>query len=188
MDIDALWKKIQHGDEASLSKLYDMFNTELNRYAMKILKDHFLTQETVHDVFLKIWQNRQSIFSEGDSLKNYLYRTTHNFCIDALKKNKTKKAGMFIVISSEESMSVFENHKDEDYFDEKIENDEIAEAIDSFVEKIPTQRREIFRQSSGEGMTNKEIAEQMRLSESTVRTHLQFARKEIEKFLNSIRH
>ena len=182
MDIDALWKKIQHGDEASFKKLYYEFNPRLYQYAFKMLKDHFLAQETVHDVFLKIWQNRQSIFSEGDSLKNYLYRTTHNLCLDTLKKSKTQKAVIFIVISSEEWMSLFEKHYDDDCFAEKIEMDEIGTAIDLMIEKMPKQRREIFKLCKDKGMSNKEIAEKIGLSESSVRTHLQLARKEIDFF------
>ena len=187
MDTDALWIKIQHDDELSFSNLYDRFKPRLCWYAVTFLKDTFLAEETVHDVFIKIWQSRQSIFSKNNSLINYLLRMTRNLCLDILKKNKTQKAEAIILISSDEWMKLFEKHGKDDWFAEKIEMDETFAAIDLRVEKMPEHRREIFRLSSDEGMNNKEIAEKMRLSDSSVRTHLQLARKEIEIFLNSIR-
>jgi len=187
MNIDILWAKIQQGDEASFKILYRMFQPVLNRYAFHLLKDHFLAEETVNDVFIKIWQNRQSLFSEGDSIKNYLYRVTHNLCLDTLKKTKTTKAEMFIVISSKEWMDLFEKHGNYNCFTEKIEMDEILAIINKIVERMSEQRREVFKLKIDEEMSTKEIADQMDLTESTVRSHLQFARKEIIKKLNSIR-
>jgi len=139
-------------------------------------------------MFFLLWKNRQLIFSEDDLLKNYLYRILHNMCLDVLKKNKTQKARTFIVISAEGCMSLFEKYCAEGCFLEKIESDEIMVVIDKIIEKMPKQRRKILRLFRDTGMSNKEIAVQMGLSESTIRTHLQLARKEIENFLNSIRH
>ena len=184
MSIDQLWANIQQGDEDSFRILYWMIQPWLNRCAFNLLKDWFLAEETVDDVFLKALENRQTIISKDGSLKNYLYQATHNLCLDRLKKKKTQKAGVCI---AEEGMNLFEKQSDDDDLSEKIEMDEIAEAIDRMVEKMPERRRKVFRLSWIEGMENKEIAEQMRVAESTVRTHLQFAREEIEKFLNSIR-
>ena len=188
MNTDALWTNIRQGCEVSFETLYDKFQSRLNRYAVNLQKDRFLAEEIVNDMFFLLWKNRQSIFSEDDSLKNYLYRILHNMCLDVLKKNKTQKARTFIVVSAEGCMSLFEKYGVEDCFSEKIESDEIMAAIDKIVEKMPKQRRKILRLFRDNGVSNKEIAEQMRLTESTVRTHLQLARKEIENFSNSIRH
>ena len=92
MNIDALWSNIQKGNEAPFTILYKKFQPGLIRYAFILLNDHSLAEEIVDDVYLKIWQNRQSIFfSESDQLRNYLYCMTRNLCMDRLKEMKTKK-------------------------------------------------------------------------------------------------
>jgi len=188
MDISTLWTRIQQGDEIPFNVLYKKFQPGLKRYAFIFLNDHSLAEEMVDDVYLKILQNRGTLFfSDGDQFRNFLYSATHNMCMDALKKNRTKKAGMITLISSQEWMSLSEKHGDDDCFAEKIEKDELAAAIESMVEKMPEKRRIAFRLKNDEGMTTGEIAEQMGITESTVRSHLQTARKEIEKKLNSIR-
>ena len=58
MDLDALWKKIQQNDEHSFKILFEEFYSGLFRYALQMLKDSFLAEETVLDVFLKVWHIR----------------------------------------------------------------------------------------------------------------------------------
>ena len=189
MNTDALWINVQQDCETSFKTLYSKFQPELNRYAFNLLKDRFFAEEIVNDVFLKTWENRQTIFSENGSLKGYLYHLLHNVCLNVLKKNNTQKSKMFIMVSSSEWMGLFEAHGVvENCFLEKIKWDEIFAVIGAIIEKMPKQRREIFNLFIGTKMSTKEMAVQMGLSESTIRTHLQLARKEIENFLNSIRH
>ena len=185
-DLDSLWTNIQQGCERSFRMLYRMFHPELKSYAYYLLGDNHLAGGTVNDTFMKVLDNRETISSKDGSIKNLLYRVTHRLCLNALKKNKTQKTGVFSLISSEEWINLFEKHGDDNCIIEKMEMDELTEAINKVVEKMPEQRREVFRLSSVEGLANKEIAEQMGIAESTVRTHFQHARKEIEDFLKSI--
>ena len=180
--VEELWRKIQRDDSASFKTLVDYFRPELVRYTFCLTKDLFLAEEIADDEFVKIWEIRKTLlFEDENSLKKFLCIGARNMSLDALKKNKSKKAGICIFLSSEEWKSVLENHENEEYFAEKIETDEIVTEIGKIIEKMPKKRREIFRLSIVEGMSNKKIAKQMGLTESTVRTHIQLAREEIEK-------
>jgi len=182
-DMDAIWDKVQQGDLSSFEILYGTFYPGLCRYAFQLLNDRFIAEETVQDVFLKLWETRHTVFSQGGSLKKYLYRITHNQCINILKKSKTQKAGVIRLVSFDAWAAISEKYGFDEYLIEKIETEETSALVDQIVEQLPPQCREIFRMSRNDEKTNEEIARQMGLSESTVRVQLYRATQRIQKEL-----
>jgi RNA polymerase sigma-70 factor (ECF subfamily) len=183
MNLDATWSKVQQGDLSSFENLYGEFYPGLCQYAFQLLNDRFLAEETVQDIFLKLWETRHNISSQGYSLKKYLYRITHNQCIDALKRNNTKKAKTIRFLSFDTWATISEKYGFDEYLVEKIETEETSVLVDKVVEGLPAQCREIFRLSRNEEKTNEEIAGQMGLSESTIRVQLYRATQKIRKEL-----
>ena len=183
MDVDKIWKRVQQGDVFSFETLHGMFYPGLCGYAFQLLNDRFLAEETVQDVFLQLWDKRRQVFSQGSSLKNYLYLVTHNQCKNILKKNNSKKAGIIRLFSDDTWTMIAEKYGYDEYMIEKLETEETAALIDRVVEQLPAQCREIFRLSRDEEKSNKEIAQQLGLSESTVRVQLYRATQKIQKEL-----
>ena len=181
MSLEAIWKKVQEGDVSSFEVLYGKMFPGMCQYASQLLNDRFLAEETVQDVFLKLWETRRQVFAHGFSLHKYLYRITYNQCMDILKKNKAQKNMFIRLVSSDEWTSISERYGFDDYLIERIEAEETAALIEKVVEQLPTQCREIFRLSRNEEKTNEEIAQQMGLSESTVRVQLYRALRKIRE-------
>ena len=59
----------------------------LSRYTgvFLFLKSKEAREEIVHDVFVKVWENRQSL-SDVQKLKPYLYRVAKNLLLDHLRR------------------------------------------------------------------------------------------------------
>jgi len=180
MNTDELWKKVQRGDLSSFETLYGIFYPGLCRYAFQLLNDHFLAEETVQDVFLKLWETRHHVYSQDSSLKNYLYLITHNQCKNILKKNNSRKAGIIRLFPSDTWTIIAEKYGYDEYLIEKLETEETAAMIDRIVDELPAQCCEIFRMSRDEEKSNAEIAQQLGLSESTVRVQLYRATQKIQ--------
>ena len=181
MNLEVIWKKVQEGDISSFEVLYRKYFSCLCRYASQLLNDRFLAEETIQDIFLKLWETRQQVFVHGGSFRTYLYRITHNQCMDILKKNKTQKNLFIHLPSPDEWAYIAEKYGFDDYVIERLEAEETATLIEQIVEQLPAQCREIFRLSRNEEKTNEEIAQQMGLSESTVRVQLYRAIQKIQK-------
>jgi RNA polymerase sigma-70 factor (ECF subfamily) len=180
VNIETVWKKVREGDLTAFGVLYGKFFSGMCRYAAHLLNDRFLAEETVQDIFLKLWETRGQVYVQGFSLHAYLYRITHNQCMDILKKNKNS---IVRLLPSDEWASIAEKYGYDDYLVERMEADETAAQIDRIVEQLPAQCREIFRLSRNEEKTNAEIARQLGLSESTVRVQLYRAVQKIRKDL-----
>jgi len=185
MNLKVLWEKVQQGDLSSFEALYGEFFPGLCQYAFQLLNDRFLAEETIQDIFLQLWKTRYQIFSQGYSLKRYLYRITHNQCMDILKKSRTQKSRFIHLFPSDAWTYISERYGFDEYLIEKIETNETVTLIEQIVEQLPARCREIFRLSRDEEKTNAEIAQQLDLSESTVRVQLYRAIQKIQKELLS---
>jgi len=181
-DFNSYWQKIKTGDEKAFETLFKKINGSLCYYALQITKDQFVAQEIVQDVFLKIWQTRETIVIRG-SFKAYLYLMTHNLAINTLIKNNTRKNTVIELISNDlwkNTEAVLEMNP---FLLEKLEAEETNRTIEKAINKLPQQCRDVFSLSRFDNKTNKEIAYLLNITESTVRTHIFRALEKIEKAL-----
>ncbi|WP_321997544.1 RNA polymerase sigma-70 factor [Draconibacterium orientale] len=163
-----LFINIQQGDEKAFEKLFKLYYGYLCNFATKIIADDVAAEEIVQDFFVKFWERRTDLSVES-SLKNYLFRSVKNLCLNYIKHNNIKLQHAQKVIAESET-SNFNN----DY----IEVD-LAADIAKSIEELPEKRREIFRLSREEGLKYREIAEKLNISIKTVEAQMSLAIKSL---------
>jgi RNA polymerase sigma factor (sigma-70 family) len=84
-DLDLI-KRLQEGDEAALASLMRMYYDNLYHYASRFTKDKELIKDCIQEVFISLWQRRESI-GGIISPKYYLLRAIKNKTLKALHKN-----------------------------------------------------------------------------------------------------
>jgi RNA polymerase sigma-70 factor (family 1) len=160
---DAILLKLKQNDEQALELLFKTHYKALLRFAKTILKDASQAEDTVQDVFIKIWEKRQNLII-NTSLKSYLYMAVRNHCLNALKLNERK-------YWMEEGME-----NDEKIASNDVENKLIAKSlqqqITQAVELLPDKCKLTFQLSRYENMSYKEIAETMNVSIKTVENQM----------------
>ena len=168
-----LFERIKKGDEKAFEILFHSYYGYLCLFAVKIINDRESAEEIVQDFFVKLWEKREKLQIET-SVKNYLFRSVKNLCLNFIKHNKTKMRYTQIIVSEVESNFSDENHYPEIELPEKIE-----ESINS----LPEKRREIFRLSRQEGLKYHEIAQKLNISIKTVETQMSLAIKTLRELL-----
>ncbi|WP_303922480.1 RNA polymerase sigma-70 factor [Draconibacterium sediminis] len=168
-----LFENIQQGDEKAFEKLFKLYYGYLCNFATKIIDDDVAAEEIVQDFFVKFWERRADLKVET-SLKNYLFRSVKNLCLNYIKHSNIKLLHAQKVIAESETNS-FNN----DY----IEVD-LAADIAKSIEELPEKRREIFRLSREEGLKYREIAEKLNISIKTVEAQMSLAIKSLRDKLN----
>ena len=168
-----LYLKIREGDERAFQALFRKYYGALCSFANQVLNNKELSEETVQDVFVKMWEKRQVITIET-SVKNYFFRSVRNHCLNQLQHEKIKKqyAGRILEAARQEI-------DPEEYF---IEVD-LIRRIDESIGSLPPKRREIFRLSREQGMKYKEIAEELNISVKTVEAQMGLALKHLRNEL-----
>lgn len=82
-----LWGRFKSGDKSAFKTIYYKYYMTLYRYGLKTSLDAELAEDTLQDLFLKIWKNRNTL-GEVASVKSYLYRAYIRTVFEAMKKAK----------------------------------------------------------------------------------------------------
>lgn len=137
-------------------------------YALHYLKDADLVEDVVQECFATLWEKHQA----GTAVANrraYLYMTVRNRCLDHLRRKGIPT----------EQLKPYDTYGiiDDDDAQERSQTEaQLWTAIDSLPEKC----REVFLMSKRDGMKYGEIAEELGISENTVRNQISKALKALK--------
>ncbi len=139
-------------------QVYLMYKDMLYNVSLRIIKNKHDAQDTVHDAFIKAFQNISKL--EDDlNLGAWLKRIVINCSLDFLRKKK--KLGWL-----QYSVEIQDNEEEADDFEDMtLKVEDVKKAIEGLKDKY----RIIIVLYLIEDYTHKEIAEQLGLNESTVR-------------------
>ena len=170
--------ELRKGNEKAFIKLYDLYKDKIYTYSLKLLKSQVNAEEMLQDVFMKVWQKRETL-DASRSFKSYLYTIARNKCFDFLEKaSNDVKLRQTIFYQSQKSFSAADVQLIESDFN-KIKE----EAYNS----LPPRRREIFEMSREQGMTYDEIGEKLGISTNTVKSQMNKALESLRAFLREHR-
>src|ERR1700688_1736076 len=157
-----LINELQSGDEACFTSIFNQFYAPLVLYAFRITDDQNAAEDIVENAFISLWNKRNSL-SEIRSLNSYLYTIARNGCLSWMRKNKREKLRYKIISSVEEGIerTALEN---------MIYSETMAK-IYAIMDKLPPQCRKVFILHYIEGKKIAEIAEELKISIGTVKTH-----------------
>lgn len=173
-----LVKKLKAGDSFAFEVLFYKYRNKIKGFAQKIVPAQIDPEEIVQEVFVKVWLKKEAIDPEKD-FQSYLFSIAKNLVLDHLKSAVNRKL-YFVGEHFHQDLLV------EDGLEASI-TEETEEKLQKLINEIPERRREIFRLSRFEGLSYKQIAERLNISENTVdsqiRNALAFLRKEFRKFV-----
>lgn len=171
-----LLKALKDGDLKAFDEIYYKYHKKLFAYSLKFIKSRADIEDLIQKIFVIIWEKRENINPEK-SFNNYLFTIIRNEIYDFLKKKAiTEYYNDQIFAEIEET-------------NEDIEIKKLVEIIYSLIEKIPERRRQIFMMNRDLGMTYRQIATELGISENTVdtqiRNSLNYLRTELPKQINA---
>lgn len=170
---------IKEGNEKSFEILFKSWYKRLCVFAYGYTRQMETAEDLVKDLFVHFWNNRQKLEIKT-SISGYLFRSVRNSCINYLKRDLQHRK----TISLEEAEWLHLKVKEpfsEDYPFGDLMFRELEEQILNEIEKLPVARREIFKLSRFEGLSHKKIAEQLSISENTVKVQIYRALVELKK-------
>lgn len=173
-----LVKKLSEGDSFAFEVLFYKYRNKVKGFAFKMVPPQVDPEEIVQEVFVKLWIKKEIVDPEKD-FQSFLFSIAKNLILDHLKSAVNRKLYFTGEYFQQDLMS-----------EDTAEGDLTEDAEDQLrrlIEQIPERRREIFCLSRFEGLTYKQIADRLKISENTVdsqiRNALAFLRNHFRKII-----
>jgi len=173
---DFLVQQLLQSDERAFEEIYQRYWYKLYRFAYQQTGSKEDAEHLVHDVFASIWKRRETL--QIKKLEVYLIVSVKHLTTNLIKSQITlRKYQEYLIFREIEQNSQIEDIL---YFDD------LAQAVEQALKKLPEKTAEVFRLSRFEHRTNREIAAKLQLSEKAVEYHitqsLQFLKTHLKTF------
>ena len=150
-----------HADATdTFAALFKQYYLPLVYFARKMITDSLMAEDIVTDVFIKFWQKHNQ-FPSHQTVKAFLYISTKNACLNYIdqRRYQARAKQTLRAMSDENVESVLT----------EISRAEVLREVFYLVESLPLQCRKIVLMSFVAGLSNRQIARRLQLSEHTVR-------------------
>ena len=170
-DLSRLGERIANDDQLAYRQLFIQFYNKLSRFVMGFTKNKELTEEIVSDTFINIWRRRKNI-EEIKNLKLYLYVSARNITFNYLKKLHRE---------SHIDLDMVEIDPEDPFADPgaALITREMNLKLKAVINELPPRCKLIFTLIKEDGLTYKQTAHLLNLSEKTVGNQLAIALKKI---------
>ena len=168
-------QEIQEKDsQAALRRFYNLCYNRFFRIAYYYLHSEEWAQEVVLDVFLKIWEHRESLH-HIDNLEDYFFVTIKNAALNYLEKEQRRK---------EKASDLPDGSPDQANSPEEIMiSEELFARYLKALDLLPERCREIFIRIREEKQSYAEVAQDLGISVHTVDAQLQKALNRLRDIL-----
>ncbi|SEL73930.1 RNA polymerase sigma factor [Parapedobacter koreensis] len=175
---EALVPLLQKGDKAAYTEIYNRYHGLLYIFAYKRLTDREEAKDIIHELFLKLWTDRDRLEITGH-LSAYLYAAARNRIINSIAHQQVATRYIDSFLSYIEQV----DHQSADHL---VRNNDLQAFIQKEINSLQPRMREVFELSRNTNLSRKEIAEKLGISEETVKSHMHNALKLLKARLGDL--
>ena len=165
---------LQQKDRSALEYLYDHYSGALLGVISRIIKKEELAEETLQDVFLKIWDRIDTYDASKGKLFTWMLNIARNQAIDKTRSKEFSKGK-----KTDDIENLVSKVDKSDYTETKVEGIGLQEVL----KRLPEEQRFVIDQHYLKGYTQAEMAEEFNLPLGTVKTRMRLAMKELRNLL-----
>lgn len=163
-----LFKLLTQGNESAFSEMYNRYKEALYLHANRSLSNHNEARDMVQEVFTTLWTKRESLHVP-DSVASYLYGAIRNRILNFIAHQKVVNRYMDAIDSFLERSHSTTDHA--------VRHKELENLLLREIDRLPKKMKEVFVMSRKQGMSYKQIAEELNISDQTVKKQVQRAIK-----------
>lgn len=166
-------RRLRSGDTAALQQVMDLFWNPLTAFALQFLNDRDDAADVAQSTFVRLWNHRGDW--QPGSLRSYLFRLTRNNALDKIRAEKARATRQQASPPPPPRTPA-----------EVLECDEVIGEVDRAVQSLSPRRREVFTLAYLHGLSYRQIAEIMGISENTVSNQMTKALAELRTALQPL--
>ena len=173
-----LIRDLKGGSRSAFNEIYAMYAKRLFGYCLKLSKDKEVAEDIVQDVFMRLWNMKADIRQE-ETLRSLLFIISKNYLI---------KSSYNIIHSQvfEDYVTYQDELCNDNHTDSNIEYADFVNMIKHNLQKLPQTQRRVIELSRLEQHSIQEVAQELSLSEQTVRNQLSLGLKTLGNLIGDI--
>ena len=157
-----------------IKRLFLAHRRELQAYLTRLLRSPDRAADLTQETFLRFAEysgaNPSAVITHE---RSYLYRTAHNLAVDHIRRESRERTD---AVPDDELVEVVDETPSPE---RAVGGRSDLELVRSAVQELPERTRRIFVLARIEGLTYHDVAERLRISESSVQKHLAKATKHV---------
>ena len=174
-DDEAAWvERIRTGDPMAFEALFHAYHASLCSFAYRYLGARDLAEEMVQEVFLFVWERRES-WDVRSSVRSYLFTAVRNAALSYLRHER-------VVARRDARVRILQDTVAPGADLEVVQAETVA-AIQEAVARLPDRCRLVFTLHREQGLTYAEVAEVLGISPRTVEVQIGRALKSLRRCL-----
>jgi RNA polymerase sigma-70 factor (family 1) len=170
-DIRYLLNELSSHNEMAFRRIFDAFSGQVYSFSLRLTRSKENAEEIVQEVFLKIWINRE-LLSTIDNFPAYLYTLTRNLALNNLKRIAVEKRT--------HAMLQHEMQSKDNVTEQTVIHHDYEQFLSKAINHLPPQQRLVYSLCHQEGLRYDEVAQRLKISKLTVKTHMQHALRSIK--------
>ena len=172
-----VWSHFKSGDKEAFAILYNLHVDALYSYGTKLCKDEDAVKDSLQELFLELFLNREKIKISPENLRYYL--------LLALKRNLIKKneSGRKFRHSFNESIDFEPEYSIESQIVEQEKDTEINQKVMDALRRLPAKQKEAVYLRFNESLNYDEIAGILNIDVESVRKQVCRALKTIREIV-----
>ena len=171
-------RSARNGDHKAIDTLFNAYYNDVYYFALKTVKDEETACEVTQDTFVSILKNLKDL-KEPAAFVTWMKQIAYNHCARFFQKKKE-----VLVDEDEEGNTVFDavpEERTEFVPDEALDQEDFRKTILGMLDELSPEQRSATMLYYYSEMSVKQIAQIQGVSEGTVKSRLNYARKAIKK-------
>lgn len=182
-------QRYQGGDRSVFPELVRRHKTPVYNFILRQVRSPSAAEDLTQDTFVRVVQNA-SDFRHSSRFSTWVYTIARNLCIDHLRKMSLRRHPSLDQPTAqdggEDGPTLGERTRDahpKATVDRAVIAGELGVRIQSAVEELPSDQREVFLMREVGNVPFKDIAEIVGVSENTIKSRMRYALERLQKTL-----
>lgn len=176
---------LQAGDRAEFARLIEAYSGQVYRLTLKMLQNPQDAEDILQETFIKAYKALPD-FEGRSSLSTWLYRIATNEALMFLRKKQPVQVSVDESIENDEG-----DERPRQIVDwcclpeDELMSTEARANLDRSIQELPESLRAVFLLRDIEGLSTRETADVLDISEAAVKTRLSRARFQLRELLSA---
>ena len=155
-------------------EIYDLYYHQVRAFVSKMIRDEWAAADLAQEVFIKVRGNLNRLRTES-KLKAWIFQIARNLCFDYLRSRKSHN-------ERQGASDDLKAYIDQDTL-KRLEQNQMSQCVQEKIHLLPDKMSTVLILSETMGLSNREIADTLKISIGNVKVRLHRARKALREIL-----